>query len=135
VQEQLVALIEATQTQRSIDPLLHLATLKSISHARSGTVKMTSIARPTIPAGIDLCPFVEELWHGENADEAFKGLPYLASALSTKIEDHQAGTVYKREPAFVEVVAIAGDKDPAKAQASAAWFSSGCPLRRMDGSK
>lgn len=90
--------------------------MKSVSPASGGTVEITTTLRPTVPAGIDLCPFVEELWHGENGSEAFKGLPYLASGSSTKIEDDQGGTMYKWEPAFVEVVAIAGDKDPAKAQ-------------------
>ncbi|HEY4780279.1 MAG TPA: hypothetical protein VIH54_00580 [Chthoniobacterales bacterium] len=77
---------------------------------------MTSILRPTVALGIDLRPFVEKLRHREDASEAFKRSPYLASGPLTKIADHQGGTVYKRETVVVEVVSIAGDKDPAKAK-------------------
>src|SRR4030081_2345885 len=77
---------------------------------------MTSTLRPTVALGIDLRPFVEKLRHREDASEAFKRSPYLTIGPLIKIADHQGGTVYKRKTVFVEVVAIAGDKDPPKAQ-------------------
>jgi hypothetical protein len=81
-----------------------------------GTIEMAGKLRPGVALGIDLPPFVEELRCTENGPHASKSLPYLANAPRAKIADYQGRTMYKRETAFVEVIAIAGDEDPPKSQ-------------------
>src|SRR5271166_5785118 len=99
-----------------IDPFLHLANVKSVFGARGGSVGMASILCPAVTLSIDLPPFVEELRYTENRSHASEGIPYLGNAASAKIADHQGRAMYKWETAVVQVVSIASDKDPAKAQ-------------------